>query len=60
MTAFYTTAQLAELLAVHPNSIKRMTDDGRLPRPVKLSAGRSGAVRYPAAETLAAIEAMRS
>lgn len=52
---FYTIGQLAAKLQIHPNSVKRLVDDGRLPRPVKLSPGRTGRVRFPVAETDLAI-----
>ncbi|HEV8032035.1 MAG TPA: helix-turn-helix domain-containing protein [Stellaceae bacterium] len=58
--SFYTLGQLAVILKIHPNSVKRFVDDGRLPRPVKLSPGRSGRVRFPVVETDAALEALRA
>ena len=59
MPQFLTTRQVADILAIHVNSVKRLTDAGRLPAPVKLSTAYNGRVRFPAAETIAAIEAMR-
>jgi len=42
----YTTQQLAALLQIHPESVRRMTRQGRLPTPIKLSATKAGDVRY--------------
>lgn len=59
MPTFLTSAQVCDLLQIHDNTLHRMVDDGRLPAPVKLTPARNGRRRFPADETLAAIERMR-
>jgi excisionase family DNA binding protein len=52
---FYTIPQVMNLLQVSRISVYRMIADGRLPAGVKLSAGRSGRVRFSKAAVDVAI-----
>ncbi|MUL39713.1 helix-turn-helix domain-containing protein [Streptomonospora sp. PA3] len=56
-TKYLTTEQAAELAGVRPKTLVMMRYEGRGPRYVKLSPGRSGRVRYPEAAVIAWLKA---
>ena len=52
---FWTTQDVCDTLGLCRESIRLMVKDGRLPRPIKLSPGRAGRLRFNKADVLAAI-----
>jgi excisionase family DNA binding protein len=56
---YLTSRDVCELLAISRTTVDRMVQDGRLPKPLKLATGRTGALRFPKAELEAAIAALR-
>jgi len=56
-TALMTVPEAAEMLAVGKRTLTRWSAMGRAPKPIKITPGRRGCVRYRRAELLAWIEA---
>ena len=52
---YFTKRQVADTLGVSIDTVDRMVDRGSLPRPIKLSPGRSGSVRWCSDEVEAAL-----
>jgi hypothetical protein len=59
MPDYYTCTQLCELFGVTTNAIRDWAARGLLPAPTKKGVARNAALRFPRAETDAAIAKLR-
>lgn len=55
-----TKAQVGELLALHPESVMRLSREGKLPRAIKIGGRPGSAVRFDKAEIEACVASQRA
>ena len=59
MQRLLTKAEVAQALGCHPESVMRMSREGRFARPVKLHPGLRGRVRFDEADVIRWVESRK-